>query len=99
MLFDTIAMQGTYETRKVENTELTNGLIVSTAFTTDEGYETAIFSSILEVAPVERYSTREEAVEGHKKWVVFAEEGIGKKVVMLGCYEDDWETSTVFLNA
>jgi hypothetical protein len=91
-IFDTAAMVNTYEERKLGRETLDNGLIVSTAYTTDEGYETGIFSTKMPVSPVERYSTKELAEIGHSKWITFAKEGLGKEILVLGCYEDNWET-------
>mgnify|MGYP001602237729 CR=1 FL=1 len=70
-----------YEQRKIVK-EFTNGLGISTAYTSDEGYETALLDTN-GVHPVERYATRELAVEGHKKWVKFSE-GNENKVIELG---------------
>jgi len=58
-----------YDIRKVER-EYINGLIISTAYTDDMGYETAILD-MNGVHPVERYNSKEEAEKGHKKWVEF----------------------------
>lgn len=60
-----------YEDRKVRRDEI-NGLVVSTVYTSDEGYETAILDSI-GAHPVERYSSKEEAEIGHKNWCIKAE--------------------------
>lgn len=58
-----------YKQRKVENTELENG-IIDTAFTPDTGYfETGIKPQNMEWIIVEEYSTHEDATRGHKKWV------------------------------
>lgn len=43
-------------------------LTVSTVYTQDMGYETAIIDDG-EVYPVERYKTKELAADGHKKWL------------------------------
>ena len=76
-----------YESRKVDRTELKNGLIVSTAWSSDEGYETAIIDTN-GVHPVERYgsdeSDKEDAQKAHEKWKEFAKDGIGKSVIKLG---------------
>jgi hypothetical protein len=64
----------TYDTRKVARSSA-NGLVVSTAYTSDEGYETALIDGN-GVHPVERYGTREEAEKGHAVWVAFAESDI-----------------------
>lgn len=64
-----LAMSGTYDLRKVDRTEVWE-IIVSTAYTYDCGYETAIIKHY-NVDVVERYRTREESIEGHKKWIDF----------------------------
>ena len=56
-----------YPQRKVAKDKV-DGVEVSTAWTSDEGYETAILDS-LKVIPVERYQTLREAKEGHLTWV------------------------------
>ena len=61
-----------YEGRVVANNKLDNGLIVDTAFSSDEGYETAICDASDSWHPVERYETKELSEFGHKKWVEFA---------------------------
>lgn len=74
---------GTYESRKV-GLDTVNGLEVSTVYSSDEGYETAIIDTE-KIYCVERYNTLELAEEGHKKWMKEAEtmeellelEGIG----------------------
>lgn len=55
-----------YEDRKVGKAEI-NGLIVSTAFSSDEGYETAL-NDINGWHPVERYESKEDSQKGHEKW-------------------------------
>jgi hypothetical protein len=62
----TSEMMGTYEKRKLGRTEI-GGVTVSTAYTTDMGYETAILDKS-GVYPVERYATKELAAEGHENW-------------------------------
>ena len=59
-----------YKSRKVGRTEV-NGIIVSTAYTNDEGYETAILDA-KNAYPVERYKTKEDAEKGHEKWCIEA---------------------------
>jgi hypothetical protein len=60
-------MKNNYESRKVKREEV-EGLTVSTAWTPDMGYETAILDEN-GVHPVERYETIKEAEKGHEKWV------------------------------
>lgn len=70
-MFEFLKDIGNYETRCVGRTEV-SGLTVSTAFTSDERYETAIIDEN-QVHPVERYSTKEDAEKGHEKWCREAE--------------------------
>lgn len=58
---------GNYEQRMVGR-DFVDGTIISTAFTSDEGYETAIIDGE-GVHPVERYPYLEAAREGHQKWI------------------------------
>ena len=60
-----------YESRKVARTEV-NGVTVSTVYSSDEGYETAILDEN-GVYPVERYPSKEDAQLGHEKWCKEAE--------------------------
>lgn len=70
-MFEFINDIGNYETRKLGKTEV-NGVAVSTAYTSDEGYETAILDEN-GVHPVERYPSKEDAQLGHEKWCKEAE--------------------------
>lgn len=70
-MFDFIKDIGNYETRKLGRTTV-NGINVSTAYTSDEGYETAIIDEN-GVHPVERYSSKEKAEKGHELWCKKAE--------------------------
>ncbi len=66
-MFEFLQDIGNYEERKVGKDKV--GVFeVSTAYTTDEGYETAIIDKNKSPYPVERYSNKEKAEEGHKKW-------------------------------
>lgn len=65
-MFEFLKDIGNYEERKVQRTEVGN-LVVSTVFTSDEGFETAILDDN-GAYPVERYSTHEISVRGHEKW-------------------------------
>jgi hypothetical protein len=82
------SMQDNYEERKVAriNPKENNGVGVSTCFSYDMGYETALLNANTTI-PVERYETREEAVIGHEKWVKFAFNENNIKVLKLG-YDD-----------
>lgn len=55
-----------YEQRKVAR-DPAAGLVISTAYTSDHGYETAIIDKN-GAYTVERYSDKENALLGHKKW-------------------------------
>lgn len=70
-MFDFLKDLDNYETRKINRLEPEDnfGVGVSTAWTSDEGYETAILNNN-EAYPVERYKTKKEAEKGHKKWVI-----------------------------
>lgn len=69
-----------YESRKVAKDEI-NGIEVSTAYSSDCGYETAILDEN-GVHPVERYGTKQDAESGHKKWLKKAK--TIKKITKLG---------------
>ena len=60
-----------YQDRKAAKDELECGLAVSTAFTSDFGYETAILDKKRAI-PVERYKRKSLAYKGHKKWIALA---------------------------
>lgn len=72
-MFEFINDIGNYESRKVARTEAkdNNGIGVSTAYTSDEGYETALLDAN-GIHPVERYEDRNLAEEGHERWVLRA---------------------------
>lgn len=55
------------EEYRVGQTELPNGLVVSTMLTSDCGYETAIIDAVC-VTPVERYPSIEQAEAGYAVW-------------------------------
>ncbi len=73
--------QSNYKSRCIGKTEI-DGLVVSTAWTSDEGYETAILDAP-GVHPVERYEGKKEALVGHEKWCDFVRKG-GRDIVKLG---------------
>jgi hypothetical protein len=82
---------GNLDTRRVAVTPVgDNGAVVSTVFTSDMGFETALCNSVRPhgdevVHPVERYgmnATRERAQRGHDEWVKEAK--LGNKYVDLG---------------
>ena len=74
---------GDYETRKVARDVSECGITVSTCWTIDEGYETALLDEN-GTHPVERYSTEDDAMRGHCKWLVFAHDANEKTVTKLG---------------
>ena len=80
-LTNPLGMMGNYEERKTGRDEI-DGFIISTCWTTDEGFETAIIDKN-KVHVVERYSNENEAGKGHEKWIRFIREG-NRKVKTLG---------------
>ncbi len=69
-MFDFVKDFGNYEDRKVcekVKPEDNDGIGVSTAYTSDEGFETALLDGA-KIYPVERYKTQAEAILGHQKW-------------------------------
>ncbi len=66
-IFSFLLDANNYEEHKVGRDEV-DGLTVSTAFSSDEGYETAIIDSVA-VYPVQRYDNKEEAERGHQEWI------------------------------
>lgn len=56
-----------YDSRKVARDEV-NGLTISTCWTSDFGYETAVIDEN-GPHPVERYKTKTAATKGHKVWL------------------------------
>ncbi len=75
---------GNYESRMVGRTEV-SGLIVSTCFTSDCGYETAILDKV-GAHPVERYTTKEDSLIGHSKWCEIAK--TAKTIVELAWFDE-----------
>jgi len=79
------SMIGNYKERKIGRVEgkENNGIGVSTCFITDmnEPYETALLDNN-GAHPVERYMTKKEAIQGHRKWVKKAQSLT--KVIRLG---------------
>jgi hypothetical protein len=71
-LFDFLLDVTNYDTRKVARMEPKDngGIGVSTAYTSDQGYETALLGK--QVHPVERYTSKELALAGHARWVEYA---------------------------
>lgn len=81
-MFEFLNDIGNYEKRKLGKTEV-NGLTVSTAYTSDEGYETALIDKN-GVHPVERYPDKEAAEMGHAAWCEKAK--TIETVTELGCW-------------
>lgn len=67
----------------IDKTKVENGLIVSTVDTFDYGLETAIITTVKRIHVVERYEDEKSAEIGHKKWVEFAKDGIGKEITAI----------------
>ena len=84
-MFDFLQDAGNYVTRKVTDKVWVNGIGISTVYTSDEGYETALLDD-KGAHPVERYANKEEAVIGHNQWVNKVKKGI-KRVAKLGGFE------------
>ena len=88
-MFEFLQDIGNYEDRKVGKDEV-NDFVISTVYTSDEGYETAIIDEN-GTHPVERYSDIIEAKEGHQKWIKKAKEfKTGDEVIKLG-----WQSGLV----
>jgi len=82
-MFNFLQDIGNYEDRKVGKEEV-NNFIISTAYTSDEGYETAIIDEN-GTHPIERYSDIIKAKEGHQKWIKKAKEiKTGDEIIKLG---------------
>ncbi len=86
-----------YDSRKVSRDKAGN-TEVSTVYTTDEGYETALIDSDGEVYPVERYPDRERSVDGHAKWVNAVQSGT-KTFTRLGGLDGCVGTKEITLKA
>lgn len=72
MLCATQLDRDNYNDRKVaEQVKLENGLKISSCYTSDRGYETAIGYND-EWYPVERYADKDDCVQGHSKWTEWA---------------------------
>ena len=97
-MFSFLADIGNYQSRKVARDVSKSGIEVSTAFTSDEGYETALLDDN-GVHPVERYDTKEQAVEGHSKWLAFADNADGKEVTKLGGFGGFVDNEVITLRA
>ena len=86
-LFSMMSDYSNYENRKVNRTDI-NGYTIDTAYTSDYGYETAIWKNGQNnMAIVERYANKIDAVEGHSKWIAFCK-GNPSKVWNIQTEED-----------
>jgi len=83
--YDFINDIGNYEDKKPSRVDDIPGekIGVSTAYTSDEGYETSLLDS-KGVHPVERYAELKDAEIRHEKQVKFAKNADGKSVLELG---------------
>ena len=97
MFLDFVKDLSNYRSRKVGRQDYVEGetVGVSTAWTSDEGYETALIDSN-GAHPVERYYNKDESVKGHEKWVEFSKTANGKKIKKLG-WSDVGNDKTVTL--
>ena len=96
-MFEFLQDINNYEERKVARDEVC-GVEVSTVYTSDEGYETALCDAN-GVHPVQRYETREDAQAGHIVWMEKAK--TVTRVVELGGFGgwvDDDEIDIVRIN-
>ena len=92
---ETISRDGlNYESRCIGRDDM-DGLGISTAWTSDEGYETAILDAP-GVHPVERYQGRKEALVGHEKWCDFIRRG-GREITKLGGFKGEVEDKKMTL--
>lgn len=83
--FGIVGQSAPLSERKVARDKV-DGFTISTAYTEDQGYETAIGDTHGNYHPVERYDTKQEAVKGHPKWIEFIEKG-ERDITQLG-YDD-----------
>ena len=68
--FELLGQSLNYDERKIDRT-IAGEYIISTCYTIDFGYETAILDNN-DAYPVERYHNKELAIAGHIKWVEIA---------------------------
>jgi hypothetical protein len=84
-----------YEIRKVARDEI-DTLSVDTAFTSDEGYETAIIDKN-GTHPVERYEDCQSSIDGHKRWVEWCKDKSNFKVIELGVFHGMVENKEIII--
>lgn len=77
---------GTYDSRVVGRCEgkENNGVGVSSAWTGDCGFETALLPSKHKIVIVEQYADKEACEAGHEKWVAFAADESNKTALDIG---------------
>lgn len=98
-MFEFLLDAGNYESRKIDriDPEDNNGVGVSTCYTSDEGYKTALLDAN-GAHLVERYETEEDAAKNHKKWIEFAKNTDNKEVTRLGWLDDFVEDEIIVLS-
>ena len=72
--------------------DIVGNYTVDTCFTVDQGYETTIWktNNSWNMIVVQRYETREEAVEGHALWIEYC------KLFPIGAYSVQTERIELF---
>jgi hypothetical protein len=97
-MFEYLGMMGDYEKRKIENT-IVNGGTIDTARVNDndKGYETGILHPLYSESwiIVEEYYSKEDAIVGHAKWVVFLEKELPPKLIDVGTSTAKWTTDSI----
>ncbi len=83
------------ENRTIGKEEI-NGFEISTMWTPDEGYETAIIDEN-GAHPVERYKNVKKAVIGHKKWIKKIKLG-KRKIKQIGWSDMKFMDKEIILN-
>ena len=90
-----VDMGGDYDSRVVGRVERddNNGLGVSSCWTSDSGFETALLPKGHKIVIVERYDNREDCAVGHEKWVAFAADEDNKTALDVGYGESIAEST------
>ena len=81
-MFEFLQDMNNYDQRVVGR-DTVKGITISTCYTSDEGYESALIDKS-DVHPVERYEDTESAIAGHAKWLKFSEHYDGEPITKLG---------------
>ena len=81
-MLDFLQDAGNYQSRKVADKVWIKGIGISTTYTSDEGYETALLDDN-GAHPVQRYSNKDESIKGHNQWVSKIKKGV-KRVIRVG---------------